>query len=102
MITGNVVPGNTVIVNVIQDRETGFAGTVYVEFRVIWLSLFLVSGGGPGIVAPSVGHLIGWGHLFAIRGPEPAVQVLGFQIGTVFASFKVAQAARGPNIRHII
>lgn len=64
--------------------------------------LLLVAGGGPGVVAKAGGHLAGWGQLFPIGGPEPSVDVFGFEIRAVFATFEVAQPSRGPDIRNVI
>lgn len=102
MVTRDVVPRYAIVVHVVQDRQARLAGSVDVEFRVVGLALFLMSGGRPWVVAPAVGCLVGGCHLFAVRRPEPAVEALGFEIRTVFATLKVTKSARGPNVRNVI
>lgn len=102
MVASHIVPRYTIVVDVVQDRQAGFAGAVNVEFSIVRLTLFLVSRGRPWVVSPAVGSLVGWRHLFAIRGPEPSVEVLGFEIGTVLASLEITKSARRPNVRDVI
>lgn len=61
VVAGDVVPRDTVIVDVVEDGEARLAGLVDVEFGVIRLALFLVTGGGPGVVVPAIGGLVGRG-----------------------------------------
>lgn len=93
MIAGNVVPSNAVIVDVVEDREARFTGSVDIEFGVVRLTLFLVSSGRPWVVVPSSWSLVGRCHLFPVRGPEPTEQVFGFQVCPVFATFEIANSA---------
>lgn len=102
MIASDIVPCNAVVVDVIKDRKTGFVGSVDVEFGVVRLRLFLVSGLGPRVVAEPVRSPVCGRHLFSVCGPEPSEYFLGFEILTVFASFEIAQATRGPDVRYII
>lgn len=76
--------------------------TIDVKFGIIRLSLFLMSSGRPRVVSEAGRYLIGRRHLFSVGGPEPPVNVFGFQIGTVLATFKVAETSRGPDVRNIV
>lgn len=96
------MPRDAIVVDVVEDRKAGFARLVDVELGVVWLALFFVSGGGPRVVVPAVGGLAGGRQLFAVRRPEPAVDVLGFEILAVFATLEVAQTSGCPNIRDVI
>lgn len=102
VVAGHVVPSDAIVVDVVQDGQAGFTGSVDVEFRVVGLPLLLVSRLRPRVVAPSVWCLVRRGHLFAVRRPEPSVEALGFQVGTVLAALEVAQASRRPDVRHVI
>lgn len=73
MVTRDVVPGDAVVVNVVQDGQAGLVGTVDVILGIVRLSDLLVAGLRPRIVAPTVRRLVGRCHLLAIRRPEPAV-----------------------------
>lgn len=102
MIAGDVVPRDSVIVDVIEDRQAGLGGAVDVELGVIGLTGFLVPGLRPGVEAEASRCLIGGRHLFAVRGPEPAVQGLGLEVSAVLAALEVAEPARGPDVGHVL
>lgn len=102
MVAGNVVPGDTIIVHVVQDAQAGLAGLVDVVLGVIGLGLLLVSSLAPGVVGPTRGHLVGLGDLVAGRRPEPSEEVLGLQIGASLAPFEVAETARGPDVGNVV
>lgn len=102
VVAGDVVPRDAVVVDVVEDRQARLAGLVDVELRVVGLALFLVAGGGPRVVVPAVGGLVGWRHLFAVRGPEPSVDALGLEILAVFAALEVAQSSGCPDVWDIV
>ena len=93
VVAGDVVPGDAVVVDVVEDREAGLLGAVDVELGVVGLAGLLVTGLRPGVEAPSSGQLVRGGHLFTVRRPEPAVDRLGFQVTSVLAALEVAEAA---------
>ena len=108
MITGNVVPCDTVFVNVIEDAHASFHTAVDFKFSVVWLSHFhslvelgLVTGVGPGLVGPAGGSAVGGGHFHAGAGPEPPIDIDGLEIVTVTA-FEVTQTSRGPNVGQFV
>lgn len=102
VVAGYVVPSDAVVVDVVEDREAGLGGAVDVEFGVIGLACLLVSGLRPGIEAPSSGNIVRRGELLAVGGPEPAVDRLGLEVATVLAALEVAQAARRPDVGHVV
>lgn len=53
VVTSNVVPRNSVVVNVVQNTQAGFVGAIDVEFGIVGLSLLLVTGLTPWIVSPA-------------------------------------------------
>lgn len=57
MVAGDVVPGDAVVVDVVQDAQAGLVGAVDVELGVVRLSGLLVARGRPGVVAPAGRHL---------------------------------------------
>lgn len=102
VVASNVVPSNTVVVNIIEDGQTCFTGLVDVEFGIVGLSLLLVSSRRPRVVVPTVWWLVGRRHLLPVRGPEPTVEAFRFQIRTVFATLEVAEPSRCPDVRNVI
>lgn len=51
------MPGDAVVVDVVQDAQAGLVGAVDVELSVVRLSGLLVARGRPGVVAPAGRHL---------------------------------------------
>lgn len=96
------MPGDAVVVNVVEDRKARFGGAVDVELGVVRLSLFLVTGLRPRVVSPTGWRLVRGEDLLPVRRPEPAEDVLGFQIGTAFASLEVAQPSGGPDVGNVV
>ena len=54
VVAGNVVPGDTVVVEVIEDSDASFVGSGFGEFSVIGLWGVSTTSGGP-ISSPSEG-----------------------------------------------
>lgn len=102
VVAGDVVPRDAVVVDVVEDGQARFARLVDVEFGVVGLTQLLVSGGGPRVVVPAVGCLVGGRHLFTIRRPEPTVEALRFEILAVLAALEVAQPSGRPDVWDII
>lgn len=102
MVTRDVMPGDAVVVNIVQDGHAGLVGAVDVILGVVRLPDFLVAGLWPWIEAPTVRHLVGGCHLFAIRRPEPAEQGLGLEITSIFAALEVAETSRRPDVRNVV
>lgn len=102
VVASNIVPRNTVVVDVVQNAQTRLARSVDVEFGVIGLSDLLVSRRTPWVVAETVGDLSGWCHLPSGGRPEPSVDALWFKVSSVFTTFEVAQTATGPNVWYIV
>uniref|UniRef100_A0A8D8ZYW0 Uncharacterized protein n=1 Tax=Cacopsylla melanoneura TaxID=428564 RepID=A0A8D8ZYW0_9HEMI len=102
MIASNIVPSNTVLVNVVEHRHTGFVGLVDVILSVVWLRNFLVSRLRPGVVSPALWNLVGWGHLCSGGRPEPSKDALGLQISSVLATFEVTETSTGPDVWNVV
>lgn len=102
MVASDIVPCDAIVVDIVQDGHAGLAGAVDVELSVVWLTLFLVSGGGPRVVTETARDLTGGCHLFTVGRPEPSVDALGFEVGTVLATLEVADAAGCPDVRDIV
>lgn len=51
------MPGDAVVVHIVQHAQAGLVGAVDVEFGVVRLSGLLVARGRPGVVAPAGRHL---------------------------------------------
>jgi len=96
------VPGDAVIVNVVQDGQAGLVGAVDVILGIVRLLDLLVAGLRPWIEAPTVRHLVSGCHLLAIRRPEPAIQSLGLEVTSILAALEVAETSRCPDIRNVI
>lgn len=102
VITGDIMPCDSVVVDVVENAETRLVGAVDVEFGVVRLAHLFVSGLRPRVVAPAGWHLIGRRHFDAVRRPEPAVEALRLQVSPVLAAFEVAQAAARPDVGHVV
>lgn len=96
------MPCDAIVVHIVQYGQTLFLGLVDVVFGVIGLWALLVTGLRPGVVSPSLWNAVGGLDLLASCGPEPTVNVLGLQIGTVLAASEIANATSGPDVGHIV
>lgn len=67
MVASNVMPSNTIVVNIVKYRQARFIGAVDIVLRVIRLSDLLVSSLRPWVEAPARWYLIGRCHFFTIR-----------------------------------
>jgi hypothetical protein len=65
MVTGNVMPGNTVIVHVVENRKAGLICAIDVELSIVRLSNLLVSSLTPGVESKPIRKLVCRGHLLA-------------------------------------
>lgn len=92
MMAGNVVPLQTVIVEVIQNGQARFVVALR-SLTVIGLSLAIAASVTPIARVP----LAGRSDFRARSRPEPSVLVGRLQIGTI-ASGKIALTARRPNV----
>ena len=64
---------------------------------VVWLLYTQPPSVGPVVEGPGG---VGGGHGHLGGGPEPAVDVLGEEVGPV-AAVKVTETAGGPEVRHV-
>ena len=107
MVASNVVPLDSVAVDVVEQAHASLHAAVDVKLRVVRLrhvlalELGLVAGEGPGLVGPAGRGGVGGGHLHAGAGPEPAVDRRRLQVLTV-ASLEVAEAAGGPDVGQVV
>lgn len=97
VVAGDVVPLDTVVVDVVEDAHARLRCLVDVELGVVWLGRLGVSSLAPGLVLPAWWGLVGRGHLSVGVGEEPALDVLGFQVLAV-TPVEVTQAARRPDV----
>lgn len=95
MVAGNVVPLESVVVEVVQDGQAGLVVTLS-RLAVVRLLLAVSSG-----VAPVAGVALGGrSDLDARAAPEPSVLVRGLQVRSVTAG-KVALPAGRPDVAHV-
>jgi len=90
VVAGNIVPFDTIIVEVIEDGNAGFISAVLTELTVIWLGLVSTTGGRP-VTAPSDSAVGGSDSARGTR-PEPSVDNGGLEVGAITA-IKVALAS---------
>lgn len=102
MVARDVVPGDAVVVNVVQDGQAGLVGAVDVVFGIVRLSDLLVAGLRPRIEAPTVRRLVGGCHLLAIRRPEPAVQGFRLEVTSILAALEVTETPGRPDVRNVV
>lgn len=92
VMAGDVVPLDTVVVEVVQDREARLVVPLG-GLAVVWLRLSVSAGGAPvaGVA------LRGRADLRSRSRPEPSVLVRRLQV-RAFAAGEVALASRGPDV----
>lgn len=95
VVTGNIVPLDSVIVEVVEDGDARLVSAVLTELTVVGLSLSATTIVGP-VPAPSLSAVGGWDSARRTR-PEPSVDENRLKIGTI-TSVKVAFATRGPDV----
>lgn len=95
-MASDVVPVNTIVVELIQESQTVFGSTVLFVFTVIGLGQANTTAGRPITLAA----FAGWGQFLQSSSPEPAVDVGGLQVGT-FTALEVTETARGPDVFHL-
>jgi len=83
VVAGDVVPDNTVVVEVVEDSHAGLVVTVLSELTVVRLALAGAAGAGP-VSSPSLGG-VGGGDTGLAAGPEPSIDQGGLQVGPVTA-----------------
>jgi len=98
VVTGNIMPYNTVIVEVVEDGNAGLISASLAEFTVVGLGCSATTTARPS-TSPSLGGVGGWDSCRGTR-PEPSVDNGRLKIGTVTA-IKVALATRGPDVLDI-
>lgn len=86
-------PVNSVVVEIIQNRQAVLVGTTLLQFAIVWLGNSDAAVFRP-IVLASIGS---GGELLQFGGPEPSVDGNRLQVGTV-ASLEVTQTSAGPDV----
>ena len=96
MVASDIVPGDSILVDVVEDAHAGLDGAIDVEFSVIRLGHFdsviklgLVSGIRPGLVRPAGWGGVGGRHFDPGPRPEPSVDLNGLEVVAVTA-FEIA------------
>lgn len=97
MVAADVVPLDSVLIDVVEDAQTRFFRLVDLEFSVVRLGPFEVSSGAPWLVTPTGWDLVRLGQLDARAGPEPTVDQDGLQVFAI-ATLEVAQATARPDV----
>lgn len=108
MVAGNVVPFDSVLVDVVQDAHASLNAAVDVELCVVRLwnrdpvvELGLVSSFRPGLVGPAWRRGVGGRHFDSGSGPEPTVDVDRLKVVPVTA-FEVAEPTGSPDVGQVI
>jgi hypothetical protein len=99
VVAGDIVPLNSILIDIIEQAQAGLNLAVDILFSIVWLGYFEMTCIGPGLVAPS--GCIGWGYFLVGSCPEPAIDTCRLQIGAV-TTFEVANSTRGPNIINFV
>lgn len=73
MIATNVMPFDTILVNVVQNPKARFFGLVDFEFSIVGLCPLEVASSAPWLVTPTSRCFISFGQLDTRARPEPAV-----------------------------
>lgn len=102
VITRDIVPRDTIVINVVQNRQTSFGRSVDVELCIVRLTNFLVSSLRPGIVAPTARGLVRRRYLLTVCRPEPTEDRLWLEVTTVLATLEITQTTGRPDVRYIV
>lgn len=62
VVAGNIMPGNTITVHVVQNSKTGLGCAIDVKFSIVRLLNLLVPSPTPGVVAEPIRHLVCGSH----------------------------------------
>jgi len=95
VVAGNIVPHNTVIVEVVEDGNAGLISASLAELTVVGLGRSTTTSARP-VTSPSLGAVGGCNSGRGSR-PEPSVDKGRLKIRTVTA-IEVALATRGPDV----
>lgn len=95
MVAGDVVPLDSVIVEVVQDGDTSLISPGLAELTVVGLGPSRAARVGP-VATPALGE-VGGGDAAVGAGPEPAVDDGGLQVWPV-AAVEVTLASGGPDV----
>jgi len=107
VVAGNIVPLNTVIINIIKKAHTSLNRAIDVKLCVVRLrnilsfKLCLVACVRPGLVAPAWRSGVGGSHLHSRSRPEPTIYSGGLKIFPV-TTLEVAQTSCAPNIGKVV
>lgn len=98
MVTSHIVPFDTVTVEVVQNSQTSL---IFTSLLNLFTVVRLASGGVESSSERPIveGSAISGVKPGLIGGPEPSVDFLGEEVGTI-ATIKVAQTARCPDVLH--
>jgi len=100
VVAGNIVPLNTVSVEVIEDGHAGLRLSSLLDLLpVVRLGLGRGEASSAGPVVEG-GPAVSGGQASLVGGPEPAVDVLGEEVRSV-TSIEVTETAGGPEVRDI-
>jgi len=100
MMAGNIVPLDPVPIEVVEHGQAGLSVTVLLDlFSVVRLSAWRVESSGEGPVVEAAGR-VGGTESGLVSGPEPSVDGLGEEVGSV-AAVEVTKSARSPEVGHV-
>lgn len=98
VMASNVVPVDSILVEVVQDSQAVLRGTTLDEFSVVRLGLVDSAGVSP-IVLGAVG---GRGKFLEFSSPEPTINVERLQVGALITSLEVTDTTTGPDVLHFV
>jgi len=101
VVASDVVPLETVLVDVVEDTQASLGRVVDGELGVIGLGGLEVTSGAPWLIAPAGRSAVGLGQLHLSSRPEPSLDDQRFQILTRIAALEVAHAAARPDVRQV-
>jgi len=92
VVTGDVVPFDAVVVDVLEHREAALPTVIDGLLRVVRLGPLVVASPRPGASRPARVVRVGRKNLGVSSGPEPAVDVDRFEIFARLARVEVTQS----------
>lgn len=96
-MTRHVVPVDSVVVELIEDREAILGSAALNGLTIVRLWPADAAALGPVVLATFVGRR----ELLQLGGPKPAVDVKGLQIRPI-AAFEVAEATGRPDVLYLV
>ena len=101
MIASNIVPRDTVIIDVIQKTKTRLLLPIDILLSIVRLGYLEMSSAGPWLISPCRRSGVGGSYLLVGSCPEPPIDIHRLQVRAV-TTLEITNTARGPDIINLV